>query len=574
MALSAMNSCVGRKAGRIVGNEFRADPDRLRAKAPAFEQLGAEVEALVQRLHDLVSADSAPWGGDDSGKAFAESFVPEEERTLSNLHSLTEVVRQAGPDLRQVAANFEQQDLMSAREVRRADPFSSSHPDIASAGPAAPVGDRGSATSAAATTTPAADVAPAREPGSDLAGPRSRESASAPVEGAAAQRFPLGGSGSPDDASAVSDSRQRPVESAQHPADLGRGNRAQAERDGAPTAPHPTAPPAAVAAQPATAEAQRTQVPPRRTPIPAKAAVTAPSGTVPAPPTSPWSKSGSGGPPRVTASGPGSSDAPPRMPNRAPQRPVDKPAEPERRPGEAAVEPIASRLARELAERHGILAFGFDTPGVPREVLMEMVAAVNDVLPRHPALPLGAIGIDDLPEGTTIRLDSEPADSGSRRSGAATTGYTARIILAARAAVDPVGLERAVGADEAAGLLAPGCAQRPVYSSVVREMGRALDAAGDFRARAATRRALVAAYLPLASRDAAGSLARTVAGFAVWRAQLAGGVRAGGFDPEAALAEAFTEVVLDASRASQPAHTLHRLLVDTADAARTRSDSP
>ncbi|MEV3959922.1 hypothetical protein AB0M34_03335 [Nocardia sp. NPDC050193] len=558
-----------------MGNEFRADPDRLRAKAPAFEQLGAEVEALVQRLHDLVSADSAPWGGDDSGKAFAESFAPEEKRTLSDLNSLTEVVRQAGPDLRQVAANFEQRDLRGGREVRSADPVLARRTDTVPNNPAVPAGAGGSDTPTGATVTPAAGTARARNSGSDLTGPRSRESAaSTSAEGAVAKRASPAGPDSPGGAAALADAQQRPLESPGQPAGPAPGNRSRAEREGSPTAAQATVPPAARAAQPATAEAQRAQVPPSPAPVPPKGAVPAPTGTAPATPTSPWSKSAAGGPPRVTAPGSGASDAPPRMPNRAPQRPIGKPAEPERRPGGAAVEPIASRLAQELAERHGILAFGFDTPGVPREVLLEIVAAVNDVLPRHPALSLSAIGIDDLPKGTTIRLDSEPADSGPEPSGAAATGYIARITLAARAAVEPAGLQRAVHADEAAGLLAPGCAQRPVYSSVVREMGRALDAAGGFRARTATRRALVAAYLPLASRDTAGSLARTVSGFGVWRAQLAGGFRAGRFDPEAALAEAFTEVVLDVARASQPARTLHRLLVDTADAARTRPESP
>lgn len=553
-----------------MGNEFRADPDRLRATAPASEQLGAEVEALVQRLKDLVAADSAPWGGDDSGKAFAESFVPEEEQTLSELNSLTEVVRQTGPDLRQVATNFEQHDLMSAREMQNAYPVRSPGTDTAPIGSVGPAGDRGSDTPTSATVTTAARPAPADGSQSDIAGPQSREPvAGAPTEGeAAARQAPIGNPSSPGGGNAVPDAQQRPLDSPQQPVGPSRPDRSRAEGAGSPIGPHPAA------ASSATAGAQRAQAAQGPADVPSKGAVPTRTGTVSTAPASPWSKSTASGPPRITAPGSGASDTPPRMPNRAPQRPMEKPVEPERRSGEGTAEPIASRLARELAERHAILAFGFDTPGVPREVLTEIVAAVNDVLPRHPAIALFAVGIDDLPEGVTARVDFDLADSGPGRATDTGTGHVARITLAARAAVEPAALQRAVRSDEEAGALAPGCAQRPVYSCVVREMGRALDAAGGFRARAVTRRALVAAYLPLVGRNAAGSLARTVAGFGEWRAQLSGGFRAGRFDAEAALAEAFTEVVLDVARASQPARILHRLLVDTAGDARPRPDPP
>lgn len=545
-----------------MGEEFRADPDRLRAKVPAFQQLGAEVEALVQRLHDLVSADLAPWGADDSGKAFAETFAPEEERTLVDLDSLTEVLRQTGPDLAQVAANFEQQDLLGGQVTRSTDPMTRTGPDPVGAN-LVPAGVLEADVPASALVPPVSTPA-GTAPGNDTApGTPGQVPGAASGEPQAASRAPFGEStaaapGGGDPSSGTQP--QRAAEPQQPRSDPAVQDGRRVEPTAAPVAPIVSAARTATGAGPPTPTTSGNS---RHGPA-AAAEGTRPARTgSAASPGSPWSKSAPGGAPRVSAPGSSATDTPPRIPGRPPQRPADRPAEPERRAGEGAVEPIAVRLTRELAERHGVRAFGFDTPGVPAEVLTEMVAAVNDVLPRHPAIALSAIGIDELPGSVTTRLDVEPADSGSGDIPDAVAG-TARITLSIRSALEPAELERAVRSDEDAGVLAAGCAQRPVYSCVVRELGRALDAAGGFRARTATRHALVAAYLPLAGRDTTGSLARTVSGFGAWRAQLSGGFRGGRFDPEAALAEAFTEVVLDVARASVPARTLHRLLVETA----------
>ncbi|WP_280295561.1 hypothetical protein [Nocardia abscessus] len=57
-----------------------------------------------------------------------------------------------------------------------------------------------------------------------------------------------------------------------------------------------------------------------------------------------------------------------------------------------------------------------------------------------------------------------------------------------------------------------------------------------------------------------------VSGFQEWRSQLSGrSFDRGRFDPSAALAEAFTDVGLNAARAAPPAQVLHRLLVTTAN---------
>jgi hypothetical protein len=138
-------------------------------------------------------------------------------------------------------------------------------------------------------------------------------------------------------------------------------------------------------------------------------------------------------------------------------------------------------------------------------------------------------------------------------------------VLSLRAATDPEHLKTTIAAADTSNLLVPGYAQRPVYSSIVRELGAALDVAGGFGARTTAGRALLTAYLSQEVEHGAGSFGRTVSGFREWRSQLSGNsFRRGQLDTAAALAEAFTEVVLNASRAAPPAQELHGLLVRSA----------
>lgn len=546
-----------------MGEQFRADIERLRATAPAFEQLGAEVAELVGRLQELVSADIAPWGADDTGKAFAQSFVPEEKQTLTELDNLTEVLRRTGQDLRQVAANVEHQDLQGGQVLRSVDPAADAagvrfgaEPVHAVAGteqrfPADSVPESESALRNSAL------AAGTESPGSSAVSRRSPEET--PEIGPARTTEPSNAGQQPSAPQLQSHSKGSPPSgaSAEHPA--------------SPSA-VPMGPPSGITAgSPVSAASPRPTVPVAR-------AATGQAGRSSAagPPGTPWSRgTPSPGVPRVTAPGSGTSEAPPpRMPVRPPRHPGGGPEDTEKRSVAAEEETLAARLARELAEQHGVRAFGFDTPGVARTVLLELVAAVNDVLPRHPAIGLRAIGIADLDAECATRLDSAPADNDEGGVGnepdpaIGTRQFGVRITLAADLAVAPAQLEHAVRADEEAGILAFGSGQRPVYSSIVRELGRALDAAGGFRARSESRRALLAAYLPLAHPRATITLARTVAGFKEWRAQLTGGFRGDRFDPADALAEAFTEVVLDAGRACAPARVLHRLLVEASEPGR------
>ncbi|MEV6335250.1 hypothetical protein AB0M12_11105 [Nocardia vinacea] len=516
-----------------MAEQFYADPAALRARAPEHERIAADVAATVQTLRKALSAEGTPWGDDDAGRAFAQSYLPEHKQTMDDLDSLVEVLRQSGSDLRQLANNLEDIDLLGARSVSNTgnETQNGAGPTTVGNGTDAQSTDNNAGTERTATQpSAAATFAPNAVPPID-------QTSAAATRPTGTHSTDIGTPAASDGASS-SPQRSDDTSGSRPDRDQPGSNQSGTDQPAAGSAGSPAA-----GVQPvAQADVGRTR--------PAADSRTVAGGS-PAAGRTPWSKTGAPGtpwskpttrPPRVSAPDAGRQDAPPRIPGRpAPARATGKGEDPNRKTAQPnSGESLAARLARELAERYGVQAFGFDTPGVPEVVLTEIVSAVDTVLPQYPQVNLQAIGIDELPDGEPARLEWDSASQ------------TSRIVLAMHAATDP---------EQTA---APGYAQRPVYASIVRELGAALDAAGGFRARTAAQRALLTAYLPQAREDR-GSLNRTVSGFRTWRAQLsARSFHREQLDPAAALAEAFTDVVLNANRATPPAQVLHSLLVRTA----------
>ncbi|MGK8525213.1 hypothetical protein ACRS6B_28400 [Nocardia asteroides] len=181
-----------------------------------------------------------------------------------------------------------------------------------------------------------------------------------------------------------------------------------------------------------------------------------------------------------------------------------------------------------MAERHGLEIAGFDAPNVDVAAVREIVSAIDNLLAKYP-IPLRGVELTD--------------DPGSRPRPQPTT------ITQGPAEVWIV-LDKA--ASQARGGPAPqqtrrvfrkrGPVERPIYTTVVREFARALDAAGGFRARQEALRTLINESL------------------------LRGGSGAGLLDPGRALVEGFTEVVLRGDRAGASAKELHAALVKMARA--------
>lgn len=547
-----------------MGEQFSADISGLRSRVPKFDQIAAEVAAVVDQLRDAVAGADEPWGHDDVGRAFGELFGPEEQQTLSELDSLTEVVHQAGSDLRDLADNVEDLDFASSRQIDEANQENRTGPiSLARGTPVASVpAPEDTSMTSDQVSTPAPAVWPdARVPAGET-----------PVS-TSSDESPLGTQqGHPDQGG--QSGKGAPTSGIETPGGAGH-NTTPDNVGGAPTSER-----ARHAGTPWSSP------PPERSTGKNAAASPSPSaggGT-------PWSNAArEGGPPRVTAPASSRSDTPPPSQSRPPAQPgkaAKAQSQPATKRSDEQVESIAARLARELAERHGVRAFGFETAGVPSQVLTAVVTAVDDVLPRYPEIALRAIGIDTLPEGELTRLTWDEAlapdegcdkrDATDRTAAVAEppanepVGRSARIVLAAHAATDPKELARSISAGDRAGILAPGCAERPVYSAIVRELGNALDSVGGFRARAQAQRALVASHLDRWLPTERTSLGATVAAFKEWRSQLPGrSFHHGRFEPAAALEEAFTAVVLDPVDPPEPARVLHRLLVSA-----SRSGSP
>ncbi|MEU7768606.1 hypothetical protein AB0B25_26355 [Nocardia sp. NPDC049190] len=211
-----------------------------------------------------------------------------------------------------------------------------------------------------------------------------------------------------------------------------------------------------------------------------------------------------------------------------------------------------------MIERYGIEVSGFDDPDIDDDVVVEFATALDDVLPRYPAIDLRGVAICELraDEVSTATWNWTPAPDGPHP-------YTARIALASAVARDPLGLARRVRLAVESREFVSGSEERPVYSTIVRELARALDVAGCFRARRRAQSALLAHFLPsIGNRD---GVRTALDSYREWRSALSGYAFYGRrLHPGRCLAEAFTEVHLHGTSASAPAQVLHHLLVETA----------
>ncbi|WP_040792035.1 hypothetical protein [Nocardia paucivorans] len=179
-----------------------------------------------------------------------------------------------------------------------------------------------------------------------------------------------------------------------------------------------------------------------------------------------------------------------------------------------------------MSTRHGVQIVGFEETGIETDVVREIAAAIDDLLPKYPIALCG------------IEITAVPARGGRGAPPAAPrVGVESIWLVLDRASFAPPErtddsalprkwLRRNRGTD------------RVVYTAVVREYGRALEIAGNFRARQEAQRLLIAESL-----------------------HAGGGLTFSPLDPVGALLDAFAEVELRGDRAGKLAKTLHEILV-------------
>ncbi len=222
-------------------------------------------------------------------------------------------------------------------------------------------------------------------------------------------------------------------------------------------------------------------------------------------------------------------------------------------------DPAAVAAAHALAARHGLRIVGFESSGVEKHTVDEIAAAVDGILGKYSFLDLGGIEITDLRDAAVSRVVwGRAVDEGQEP----VTG--AWILLDRVVVANPAVLGEKLAAAARSGDRVAGSRERPMYSTIVRDFGRILEAAAGPLVRQLAQRSLIMEYRRISGPwDRRDTLAAIVRGYREWRAQLGRACFAAGrFDARAAVVESFTEVELRGDRACGPAKVLHRLAVE------------
>ncbi|MEV0105089.1 hypothetical protein AB0H42_01950 [Nocardia sp. NPDC050799] len=542
------------------------DPGEMHASAAELDAVAEEVAQMVAELKAALAHDGECWGNDKPGKTFAESYVPSSEQGMAGLENLVDGVRAIGAGIRATTAALAEVDTAGATQVSSFDPTGMMSADSSAQAYRSPESTwryperidqpvqqptgstrlRGDSTANAGGTRPSGS---AQQTTTDRS-PSVQQQQPAPEP---AQRQPF----EPD----------RPDTADPSAPDRGAG--ADPSRD----------------AQPATFPAPSISTPVLTTPRGAEASASTASADPKQPagrtdsartgPASPWGRN-AGGPFRPLGAGssvPQDNSAPPQAsPPRTTDRPPAraKPVEDPRRTPPREREAVRARressdeamaILREMAARHDLEIAGFETAGIAEPTAHEIAEAVDTVLAGHPIILCGIQVAEDGPP-SLVENRSEAAAIPAAGTSPPPEPW---IVLSGAAAADPgVIIER----DRVRpGSVHPLLRQRPMYVTMLLELGRVLDLTGGSRARGEAQRTLIAEYLRISGAGDE-SLGRIVTGYKSWRAELGDYCFDNGmFSPGRALAAAFAAVELHGPDAPASAKALHRLLVSMAQAA-------
>ncbi|OXR40810.1 hypothetical protein B7C42_07094 [Nocardia cerradoensis] len=542
-----------------VGQELSIDEARLRAVVQEYESIASEARQIYNELRDHFARVGKFWGDDEPGHTFAKTFEPDSRTLLDNMNRTLGALTEEGKLLSGIAGRFEEADLDGRTSIlgpggERETPMGTGQ--SMAGGPVSP------APGVVDTPNSSAPVAraPISSPAQRAEGTAAEPVSSADSAGPGAQNQPAAASSDagPNSPSAVS-----------------------AGDGGLSGAPAPTA---------GNASSASGALPPSDPKGPSSRAVpeTGPSKKVDGPGSAesqrtntPWSgRSDSGGPrpdparkvsaPPTRGGRPSTPGAPKAPAKGAPGTPKRVRREDKRVEARHATSNEGQELAEALMRRHGLQVTGFDTPGIALDTLRDIAQALDDVLTAHPYLDLPEFAIAECGDAVT-RLDWVRSSGDGEN-----IPRVKRLILNMANAKDADSLARKVSAEAERGGISRGSARRPLYSTVVRELGHALDVTGGLRAHPESQRTLISEYLS----ECGDSRFETPLGVVVtdyrrWRGRLSGyGFPHGRFEPGRALADAFAEVQLDAGKAVAPARVLHRLLVTTAKRHSTKTFPP
>ncbi|WP_026343692.1 hypothetical protein [Nocardia sp. BMG111209] len=542
------------------------DEGEMQAAIARLRQVAEDGSRTVSALQQQLDTEGAPWGDDETGKKFAETYVPDAEKGIENMQNLMSGLRSLSSQAEQAMEALARQDVSSAPTIAGVNypgavPISPGTSPARAAGSTVPGAVGGS--NSAGTTAP-----PATAPGYGSTTPAPGTASASPSAAAGGQPA----------AAQSPDTRQPNAEQpgARQPGSGQPGS-------GQPSDGGPGASPGAEPGTPGSSSAPWTPSAAKAAPT-ASSTPTAGAGSTPGKDSAaqpgaqssggpagrnstgtPWSKAGGGPiegeqPPRVSPPNrkdrpprPGKSDTPERDTRR--KRPVDAgPAK------QKAPDPEVLELIREMAARHRLLIEGFESWWIGIDAAENLVAVIDHMVPRFPDI-LRGIAIAQRP-GARSRIDS--ADRPGNRP-------ALWLVLDPDGMADP---RRLLHGAPVVAELSDKHEADPIRVTVVREFGRALDLIAGPPARRAAQRTLLLEFLRIsgARRD---SVQRMITEYRGWRSELGDHCFADGvLDPAAALVNAFAEVELGEPRQAHPAaRALHRLLTSVAEQrAATASD--
>ncbi|BDT89127.1 hypothetical protein FMUAM8_48910 [Nocardia cyriacigeorgica] len=570
--------------------ELRLDLDGLRARSARLADIADRVQHTHAGLQESLRQAESSYGDDYMGRMFADEFTPRAEQVVSTVAAMAGSLRRTAAGITSAANRFDAQDIDGARRVAGAgqdldsgSPGDAERPSNGAADPGSPAGRQPDPSHQAGVSQEQ------NSPEYPVSAPQSTD------------RIPTGVDDGPGSATVPAGSPEQPAvdngRPSQAPWGRSRPESGPASDDAAgPPGQSSGSPasPSSSAASPSTAAGSGA----RTSGAPSGSGVAGPAGRdgtpwTSQPPRTPGNVRPTGAPPGSRVAGPARRDGtpwteqPPRTPGQPripgvpgnagrpanagadprhgpPPRPnaraADKARERDRRDGRAGSE--IERLARELAERHGVQVTGFDTPGLELAPVQEFVTAVDRVLTEYPMIVLEIVAVAELGDelGTVRWHRATPDMENGARTMTLDRDAAQQPREPARPSPAPAHAQVATAHTREPGASAP----PEIYASTLRAFGRAFDAAGGGLAHRQAQRVLIAEYLGTLPRPRP-ALSEVVRGYRGWRAELGGPATAPAeFDVDEALGIAFAEVVQRGEKAGIQARLLHAILVAAA----------
>lgn len=551
-----------------MGQSLRVDTDLLRSLTPELAAIADAAQQELTRLKDRLATEGECWGNDEPGRVFGDTYEPAAEDGITGFENLVHNLRGMSTGVAGVDDTFQNKDHELGSQIR-------DQPDSFEPSTFAPIspspGQPGWNPQPQPVTTPN-DTEASPAPG--VTAPVRTDTPEVPVQPNVPGYQPTGNPASPFQPNAgnygpsatpdLPDQDPGPSTAAAPPA-----------RDpAAPSAPAPSSPASQMPTPPAATPPSATTTPKAGPPDPAASRSRPPDSRWTRPPSdtpwlrsapgTPWSRNLPGSPspgqvfpPRRTGPEPNAAKSAKSGKGAEPRQPKRVSAKPER--SRVRTDPAAVAAAQALAARHGLRIIGFETSGAEKRTVDELAAAVDAILGKYPFLDLAGIEITDLRDGNVSRVAWDRAvDEGQER---VPGGW---ILLDRFLMANPALLSEKLAAAARAGDRVAGSEGRSMYASIVRDLGRIMEAAAGSLVRQLAQRSLIMEYRRISGPwDRGDTLAAVVRGYREWRGELSSACFSGGrFDPRAAVVEAFTEVELHGDSACGPAKVLHRLAIE------------